>query len=533
MAGGKESPRQRMINMMYLVLTAMLALQVSNAILQKFVLLNNSLEQANGAADKSNDNTLRAMDKAINDGGNKPEYRSLYNQATQVRKSTLEMMKYLEDLKGKIRDEAGGGIDPETGGIKNLAEEDKVANMFVANKKGYEMKKKIEDYVASLQKIVGKEITFPSLTLDANQDPAMKTADAMTRSKDFVELLFTGSPVPAAMASISQKQSDLRRYESEVLDNLALKVGAKEIKFDKIFAVVIPDSRTVVAGQTYKAEVAIGAYSSAIVPSISINGSGLPVKEGKGTYEVRTQGGAYDANGQLKRQYTATVSFPKPDGTRETVTQTEEYTVLKPSVQIMSGSMPPLYFKCANKLQVSSPGLGQLFKPTFGGSGAEFLPGGGGKVTVVPSASKVSLEVKNDGVTLESFPFTVRRVPKPTVAASANGARITDDVSKRGLKAGSVRMISMSAISDEDFKATNPEDAQFRVTSFNIYLAAGTRPKGKMENQSGNVNISQLAANAEPGDRYLIQVNKVERKNFKGDLEEVSVGNMTFTIPLN
>jgi gliding motility-associated protein GldM len=534
MAGGKESPRQRMINMMYLVLTAMLALQVSNAILQKFVLLNNSLEQANGAADKSNDNTLRAMDKAIIDGGNKPEYRSLYNQATQVRKNTSDMMKYLEDLKVQIRDDAGGGIDPETKGIKNLAEEDKVANIFVTNKKGYEMKTKIENYVASLQKVVGKELSFPSLTLDASKDPAMASADAMTKSKDFVQLLFTGSPVPAAMASISQKQSDLRRYESEVLDNLALKVGAKEIKFDKIFAVVIPDSRTVVAGQTYKAEVAIGAFSSTISPSISVNGSGLPVKEGKGTYEVRTQGGQFDANGQMKRQYTATVSFRKPDGSNEVVTKTEEYTVLKPSVQVLSQSMPPLYFKCANKIQVSSPGLGALFKPTFGGGGAEFIPGGGGKVTIVPNSAKVNMDVKNDGITLETFPFNVKKVPIPSIVAFVNGAKIGDEISKKGLKASAARLISISAISEEDFKLYNPDDAKFRVSSFNVYLASGTRPKGKMENVSGNVNIGQLAQQAEAGDRLLITINKVERMNFKGEVLEVPVGgNMTFQIPLN
>jgi gliding motility-associated protein GldM len=533
MAGGKESPRQRMINMMYLVLTAMLALQVSNAILQKFVLLNNSLESANGAADKSNSNTLRAMDKAIADNGNKPEYRQLYNQATQVRKNTSEMMSYMEDLKQILIKEAGGGLDPETKGIKNLAEEDKVANIFVKNKKGYEMKTKIDAYVASLQKVVGKDITFQPLTLDADKDPAMANADAMTRSKDFAELLFTATPVPAAMASISQKQSDLRRYESEVLDNLASKVGAKEIKFDKIFAVVIPDSRTVVAGQTYKAEVAIGAFSSTISPSISVNGSGLPVKEGKGLYEVRTQGGQFDANGQLKKQYTASVSFRKPDGSIENVTKQEEYTVLKPSVQVLSQSMPPLYFKCANKIQVSSPGLGALFKPTFGGGGAEFIPGGGGKVTIVPSSAKVNMDVKNDGITLETFGFSVRKVPKPTIAAFVNGTRFSDDMSKKGMKAGSARAVSVSAISDEDFKLYNPDDAQFRVTSFNVYLASGTRPVDRMENVSGNVNISKLASQASAGDRLLITINKVERRNFKGDVMEVPVDNITYQIPLN
>ncbi|MBP6619591.1 MAG: gliding motility protein GldM [Leadbetterella sp.] len=531
MAGGKESPRQKMINMMYLVLTAMLALQVSNAILQKFVLLNNSLQQANKAADDSNNRTLAAMNDAVEKAGGKPEYRQLYNNGTVVRKKTAELITYIEGLKSIIVQDAGGGVDAETGGIKNLAEEEKVANIFVKNKKGYELKAKLEAYVAEIQKYA-PNIKLSSLALDAKNDPAMQSTDAITKSKDFAELMFAQTPVPAALASLSQKQSDIRRYESEILDYLASQVGAKEIKFDKIFAVVIPDSRTVVAGQTYKADIAIGAYSSAITPTISINGSGLPVKEGKGTYEVRTSGGTFDANGQMKRSYTATVSYPKPDGTRETVTQEEEYTVLKPSVEIMSQSMPPLYFKCANRLQTSSPGLRDLFKPSFSGTGAEFIPGGGGKVTVVPNSAKVSLQVNNDGIVLGTFPFPVRKVPKPSIVAMANGSRVSDETSKRGLPATSVRVISVNALADEDFRTTNPEDATFRVSSFNVYLASGTRPKGKMENVSGSVNIGSLAQQAEAGDRLLITINKVQRKNFKGEIEDVSVGEMSFTIPL-
>ncbi|MGL4630972.1 MAG: gliding motility protein GldM [Leadbetterella sp.] len=532
MAGGNESPRQKMISMMYLVLTAMLALQVSNALLQKFVLMDNSLTVANVAAKEGNEKSIAAMAKEVNEI-KKPEYIGYLNQANQLHKQTNELVAYMEGLKSDIVQQAGGGLD-ETGSIKNLAEEEKVANMFVKNKKGYELKTKLDQYVVLLNKtnnaIGNKGEAFTSFALDAKDDPAMKKTDAITRSKDFANLLFTATPVPAAMASISQKISDVRRYESKILEELAAKVGAKEIKFDKIFAVVIPDSRTVVAGQTYKADIAIGAYSSAITPSISINGSGLAVKEGKGTYEVRTSGGNFDANGQSKRAYTATVSYPKPDGTRETVTKQEEYTVLKPSVEIMSQSMPPLYFKCANRIQVSSPGLGNLFKPTFSGSGAEFIPGGGGKVTIVPSSNKVSLAVNNDGIVLGTFPFNVRRVPKPTVSVMAGGRLVNDEVMKRGIPAKGTRSISVAVAADEDFKATNPEDAKYRVTSYTVYLASGTRPKGKLEN---NGNIGSIMQNAEPGDRLLIQVDGVQRMNFKGEVENVAIPTVSLSIPLN
>ncbi len=211
MAGGNDSPRQKMINMMYLVLTAMLALQVSNAILQKFVLLNNSLEQANKASDNSNNRTLAAMNEAVEKAGGKPEYRKLYEDATVVRKKTAELVSYIEGLKSTIIQDAGSGLDPKTGQIKNLAEEEKVANIFVGptkNGKGYELKAKLIAYVSEIQKY-SPNTKFGSLAMDAKDDPAMANTDAITKSKDFPELLFAQTPVPAALAGLSQKQSEL------------------------------------------------------------------------------------------------------------------------------------------------------------------------------------------------------------------------------------------------------------------------------------------------------------------------------------
>lgn len=533
MAGVKESPRQKMINMMYLVLTAMLALQISNAILEKFELLNNSLEQANGASNESNGRTIAAMREAVEKAGNKPEYVQLFKDAEAVRKRTADMTAYVESLKTEIK-AAGGGPDPETGMIKNPSEEEKVAILMVgANKngKGYELKKRLNEFVAELEKFAPKGTKYGSLALDASDDPRLAKSGPSITGKDFSELNFAQTPVPAAMATLSQKQSEIRRLEGEVLDNLAQQVGAKEIKFDKIFAVVIPDARSVVAGQTYKAEIAIGAYSTAIRPSISVNGQALSVVNGKGSYSVRAQGGQYDNTGKMVRSYTATVSYPKPDGTRETVTQEEKYTILKPSVQISSASMPPLYFACANRLQLTSAGLGELFKPSFSGSGAEFIPGGSGKVTVVPNSRNVSMNVVNDGVNLETFPFPVRTVPKPTVVIMANGATIGDDIEKKGLAASSVRTISAKAISDEDFRATNPEDANFRVTGIKVSLARGTRYVDSISG-GASVNINTLAQQAQAGDRYIIEVSGVQRKNFKGNVEDVSVGRISSQIPL-
>jgi len=97
MSGGKETPRQKMIGMMYLVLTALLALQVSSAIMEKFIFLDESLMYAVGAADKNNGTTVQKIDKAVADGGGKD--KAVSDKAAQVRAETAKIIKLMNDLR--------------------------------------------------------------------------------------------------------------------------------------------------------------------------------------------------------------------------------------------------------------------------------------------------------------------------------------------------------------------------------------------------------------------------------------------------
>jgi gliding motility-associated protein GldM len=334
------------------------------------------------------------------------------------------------------------------------------------------------------------------------------------KNKDFANLNFAQTPVPAALATLSQKQSEIRRLESEALEALAAKVGAKEIKFDKVLAMVSPDARSVVAGTKYKAQMFIAAYSSGITPRMSINGSSVPVVDGKGQIEFTAQGGGYDKNGSYK----GSVTFQAPDGMK-TLDINEEYTVLQPSVQIETATLPPLYFKCANRLSTYSPGLGGLYSPTFSGTGADFIPGGGGKVTIVPTSPDVAMNIVNGGNVLDTKKFRVARVPKPQLVIKVNGA-VADE--KRGASASTCRVISVDAVADESFKRTNPEDAQYRVSDFEINLARGNRRIA-----GPSTSIGSMASQAQAGDRYVIIIRGVQRRNFRGDVEDVSSGEIT------
>ncbi len=521
-----------MIGMMYLVLTAMLALQVSSAIIEKFVLLNNSLELSSGAANKINQETVLKIKAAVEKSGNRAADVSVMKQADEVRKITASMVSELGALKTEIVEKAGDGLK-EDGSIKNPQEEEKVAELMIGggstkNGKAYALKNRLNEFTGQLNKYSPEQ--FQPLALDAKDDPISKNR-ADQRNKDFAELNFAQTPVAAALAVLSQKQTDIRRMEGEVLNYLAGKVGAADIKFDRILARISADNKTVVAGTKYKGEMFIAASASGISPRMSLNGSAVRVENGVGIIDFTAQGGQYGKDGLVRKVLQGVISFPTPSGRDTTVRLEQEYFVAKPTYQIETGTLPPLYLGCANKLSVQSFALGALWDPKFSADGAEIITSGQkGKITIVPNSREVLLKVSNQGNLLGTEPFRVTRVPKPTLEIRVNGAPYDD---RRGVSASSARSIQVIAIPDESFKNFNPEDARFRVSQIQISLARGSRRVAGPITLNGGGSISSLASNAEPGDRYVVEILAVQRQNFQGKVSEVEMGKPTLPVNLN
>lgn len=531
MAGGKESPRQKMIGMMYLVLTAMLALQVSSALLEKFQLLNTSMEGSANAANKINQRTVESIRDKVEKSGNRAFEVAIVKQAEDVRKIASGIVSEIDAIKTKLIDEAGGGIDPETGKVKNPNEEDKVAIYMIGpgkNGKAYELKSKLNGFVDQMNKLAGTN--FAPLALDGKDDPLAKR-DADQRNKDFAAINFEQTPVPAALAVLSQRQSEIRRLEAEVLDALAAKVGAKDIKFDKILAMISAESKVVVAGTKFKGEMFIAASSSALTPRMSLGGSPVRVQDGKGIIEFTAQGGSYDKDGLATKVLQGVISFPTPSGRDTSISMKYEYKVARPTYQIETGTLPPLYLGCKNVLSVQSAALGALWNPSFGGEGAEFINNGKGKVIIVPNSRNVTLSISNQGNVMGNEPFRVTPVPRPSLEYYINGA-LADE--RKGVQASMARNIRVDAVADPSFKAFSPEDASFRVSEMTVRLVRNNRPVGQPVVISGpSGSIAPLASQAQSGDRLFIEVSGVQRKNFKGSVNDAGLPTQLRNIPLN
>ncbi|MEL6539636.1 MAG: GldM family protein, partial [Bacteroidota bacterium] len=152
-----------------------------------------------------------------------------------------------------------------------------------------------------------------------------------------------------------------------------------------------------------------------------------------------------------------------------------------------------------------------------------------GLVTIIPKSAKVILNIYNGDSLIEKKPFGVRRIPKPDIQLTSRGQAINE---RQGMPAPGPRSLEVKASADESFKAFLPKDARYKVLQWEVSLARGSRALkvAKFSIQKGS--LTAFASAARPGDRLVIEIKKVGRLNFRGDIEEVKMGAIVHTIPL-
>ncbi|GAB3330082.1 gliding motility protein GldM [Marivirga atlantica] len=527
MAGGKETPRQKMIGMMYLVLTALLALNVSVTVLDKFIDINESLEVSVDAAKEQNSNTLKRIENAVEESGNRPADVAILTKAEQIRKRTREMIEVLSGYKEQFI-EITGGRD-ENGDLVGKTNYDLVGDYMMPENKnnGEPLKKDLNEYAQYLnQTVADSAVSFEPLALDADNNPRYSD-DPNQKGKDWATLEFMGTPTPAGLATISDYQNKVMAYEALALDVLARRVGAADLKFDNINLVALPESKVVAAGAKYVADLIVAASSSAEDPEMAVDGKSIPVEGGSGKIEFTATPGAYGPDGTVRKTFKASAKL------KDSVYRDEiEYFVAKPVIQVQSAALSTLYLNCGNKLNVGVPALGTSYNPSFSVRGGTSIEGKEiGLVTIVPNAPKVTLGVSSNGNKIGDVEFDVQRIPKPDIQVYAGSKPVNQ---KQGESISSLRVLRAQAIAEDNFKRQLPDDAQYRVTRWTIRLARGPRPIGQpLRATSETVNLSQIMSSARAGDRLIVEIDQVLRRNFRGNTEEVNLGEEIVVVPLN
>jgi len=529
MAGKKETNRQKMIGMMYIVLTAMLALQVTNTVLDKFVLIDEGLQKTATSTRNDNLRTVRQIRLSVEERGNRDSDLLHYKKSQEVIEKGNDVLDVLASTREKII-ELSGGIDKDQQ-YANIEEENEVMAFMLGSESkqdgaAYQLEKILKDYVAYINK-VDTAVKIPPIALNAWEIAQFQKNEDQNK-KDFAHINFEETPMIAALAVLSQFQNDMLRAEAKVLEKLAQKVGAEDIPFDQVEAFVSPESRIIPAGTPYKAKVMLVASSSAAKPEMQANVGEIKVGEdGKGLLEFTASANNFDSEGKATRQWNGQISIQTPQGI-QTFDISEEYIVQKPTLQFISAAIQTLYFDAGNTLQVAAPELGVHFAPDFTITGGTLKKENNkGKITIVPKAGKVSLTVKNKGTTIGQQDFRVKRIPKPEIKIFNKNKEIDQ------INGGRVpSRLKAMAIPDQDFKETNPRDARYRVTAWEVMLVRGNTAILTLREDGETINLNEIREKARKGDRLMIQVNEVKRKNYLDDIVDVKVGLQIFQYPV-
>lgn len=407
MAGGKETPRQRMIGILYLVLLGLIALDVPENLLDSFKNISDSLSASKANVQTGINNTFTAFEKTklIE----QPERaKPILDNAKKASKLANDLNAYIESLKKQLVDETGG-INAATGDYEGRESLDASVDLMVERRKNaYELHKRIDATRNALLGLLDpKDRIGVKLALEAKAPNPRKGFP----TKDWEQANFgEGIPMGAAMTAFVKIQSDLKNSENEVVKKILGKVDQAVVNLDKFQAVAVAPSSYILQGQPFTAQVFLTASDSHSNPNITVDGSKIPTSGGVGTYSTIAGEGMHtwvgkisvlDNNGKM-RNY-------------ETTPQT--YQVAKPSAVVSPDKMNVLFIGVANPVSVSAPGIPKeklhvsISNGSISGKNGnyEVTVNSPGDATITVSGELMAGKTQVLGSTL----FRIKRVPDP------------------------------------------------------------------------------------------------------------------------
>src|SRR6187431_840105 len=281
-----KEPRQKMINLMYLVLTALLALNVSSEILNAFKVVDTSLQNSSANLAAANSTLYKSLSDKLADAKTAENAKIWQPKAEQAKKLSDELTNYIEDLKKKLKTTAGLEV---IDGKESFKEDnlEAASHLFGTKGKGKELEAKLKAYKEAMLKIDPQIRAKFEKTLPVDVDPPVGQDGS---KKDFTNAYFHMTPTVAGLTLLSKFQNNIKNAENQVVTYCHEQIGAVAVIFDKTGVLVGQSSNYVMPGQEISITAGIGAYSSAASPQISIGGSSVPVIDGKGTYKVSAAG---------------------------------------------------------------------------------------------------------------------------------------------------------------------------------------------------------------------------------------------------
>jgi len=411
-----KEPRQKMINIMYLVLTCLLALNVSSEILNAFKTIEQSLSNANVIIQKKNTDIIKSLQLKLQDPKTAEKAAIWAPRAKEAQKLSDDVYNYVESLKAGLKKEAGLKIKD---GKEEFNDHDlsSTTRFFLKGEnRGQDLLNRLTQYKANLAAIdpsIAKDV-IPNLPLDLS----IPTTTSIAGKGNWAYAYFNMTPPIAAITILTKFQNDIRNSESQVMEYCHKEIGEVELVYDQFNAFAASNSQYLMAGEELVITAGVGAFSSAAKPTITIDGVVLPIgPDGSASY--KTTAGTPGENTKRVR-----ISFLKPNGETAVVEKDVKFTVGTPSGLVVSTDKTRVFYKgLANPLSITGGGGAETINVSVEGAGATISKSGAGQYVVnCTQLGFVTLNVK-DGKSAQKINIPVKRVPDPIaiVGGSAGG----------------------------------------------------------------------------------------------------------------
>ena len=442
------SPRQKMINLMYVVLMAMLALNISSEVLNGFSIVEESLNRT--TANSSKENEVLYDNFAEQMKANPAKVKEWFDKATAVKRMSDSLYNYAQQLKLQIVQEADGK-DANVLDIKSKDNLEAASHVMLAPGTG--QGHKLFNAINSFRNRILAMVSDPHQRSIIESNLTTKLPkNAHTMGKNWEEYMFEDMPVAGAVTLLSKLQSDVRYAEGEVLHTLVSNIDMKDIRVNKLSAFVIPESRTVISGDQFSAQIVMAAVDTTQQPEIYVGGQRIS----NGLYR-------FTAGGVGEHQFGGYITMRDGSGNVIRRDFTQKYTVVAPSATVSADLMNVLYAGYDNPISVSIPGV-PLNAVQASMSGGSFRSIGMGRYIARPSAvgSDVTINVASNANgksrQMGKFTFHVRKLPDPAAYITV----CTDRFRGGGLaKASLMGANGIKAAIDDGIL-----DIQFKVVSF-------------------------------------------------------------------
>ncbi len=435
----KVSPRQKMINLMYVLLMAMLAMNVSSDVLNGFTLVDESLTRSTENAGVQNNTLYSSLGEMM--AKNPEKVREWYERANSVKEKSDSLYNFADNLKVRIAKEADGE-EADYRNLENREDLEAATYIMLTGNEGARLYKAINSYRDFMAGLVDDQMHKDMI---ANCLSTELPEGSNVLNKNWQEYHFESMPAIAAITLLTKIQNDVRYVEGEVIHMLSKKVDMGDVRVNQIKALVIPTSKNIVRGGDFSAQIILAAVDSTQRPQIYIDDTLLDTENGE--YAVRCNStGDYTLNGYMLVNDGAGVQ------TRYDFAQ--DYTVVDPTATVSASLMNVLYAGFSNPVSISVPGVpaNKITARITKGQGSIKSDGKNGYIVVPTKIGEelmIGVTARNDegrDQSMGEYAFRVRQLPDPTPFIEYKDKNGNTQRYRGGTKLGKKELMSSDGI---------------------------------------------------------------------------------------